>query len=241
MKSFLPLLKIGIIGFAVIGSLAVACPDHYPLRFDEVTVPNGTAQIDVGQTVTLDGEDKFYCPDLGQIVEYRWILPPQTYCVQGQDTSELKCKFYPAGVYVVELQVKCSHNYWNTLHPLYPEHNRYFVTVAASAAGGPWYVRSDGDDENDGRSWQKAFRTIQTAINSAGDANEIIVGEGLYQENISLRGKDVFLHSTYPEDWLTVQNTILDGQEQGATVFFEGTETSGCRLEGLTVRGGWNC
>lgn len=223
-----PFYSTGIIVLFIFSASAFSCVPQPPTAsIDEYPMES----VKVGQTVWLEGSG--VCPQQGQIVAYQWIFPPEAYFIHGVDTANAWCKFYPASPvsepYVVELRVKNSTGLWNVVTET--------VEITVTPAGDPWYVSRDGDDENDGRSWETAFCTIQTAINSAGDANEIIVGEGVYQESINFRGKNLFLHSTYPDDWLTVQNTVIDANGLGAGVFFDGSETENCLLQGFTICG----
>lgn len=43
-----------------------------------------------------------------------------------------------------------------------------------------WYVKTDGSDNNNGTSWNQAFKTIHKAIWQAANGDEIWVGEGTY-------------------------------------------------------------
>mgnify|MGYP000691434719 CR=1 FL=1 len=60
--------------------------------------------------------------------------------------------------------------------------------------GEKWYVDSySGDDQNDGRSWATAKKTIQAALNSAGDGDVVII-RGYFAEDIIIQGKSVMIH-----------------------------------------------
>jgi RHS repeat-associated protein len=215
-----------------------ACPPQPPLK----AVADGTASGDVGQTLGFDGSEKFCCPDNGTITEYRWVLPPQAYCIQGDTTSQLACKFSPSGTYDVELQVKCSHGIWNTEYLSYPDGNRFVFSVTVQQVSGPWYVKPDGSDANNGKTWQTGFRMIQTAIDSASEGDEIIVKSGtaenpvIYDEQLDLRGKSLDIHSESPDDWIKVQNTIIDAGQRGTAVLYRGNESG--QLKGFTITGG---
>ncbi|NIQ40035.1 MAG: DUF1565 domain-containing protein, partial [Proteobacteria bacterium] len=49
-----------------------------------------------------------------------------------------------------------------------------------------WYVRTDGSDLNDGKSWGLAFATIRKAVSVANDGEEIWVAAGTYIPSYSI-------------------------------------------------------
>ena len=72
----------------------------------------------------------------------------------------------------------------------------------------------------------KDFPTIQEAINAARQLDTILVSPGRYVENIDYRAKLITITSTDPQDPETVANTIIDGDEKGSVVTFNGVESS---------------
>lgn len=112
--------------------------------------------------------------------------------------------------------------------------------VTVTGETGSWYVSTTGNDNNEG-SESSPFRNIQTAINSAIDGQTVIVNAGRYYEQIDFEGKNITVQSSNPADWQVVQNTIIDANKQGTAVLFRGNETfaEGCKLEGITIRGGF--
>ena len=81
---------------------------------------------------------------------------------------------------------------------------------------------------------------IQIAIDAAGDGDEIVVNQGLYQEHVNFKGKNIVLRSTDPTSATVVQNTIIQGHWDGSIVTFSGTETSSCLLSGFSLTQGRN-
>ncbi len=81
-------------------------------------------------------------------------------------------------------------------------------------------------------------RSIQAAIEAAGDGDEIVVEPGLYYEQIDFLGKDVVLRSTDPEDPEIVAETIIDGRRRGSVVTFQNGESDEAVLKGFTIAGG---
>jgi hypothetical protein len=205
----------------------------------------------VGETIEFNANGS-YCDDAGPLV-FSWSFPPQAYCIEiyGDKGQYAKCKFSPAGIYPVQLAV--MHEWYKNTGYWENENDRAVgcedneITINGYTSPVNWYVRTDGNDDNDGRSnsiggqsndYQGAFQNIQTAIDSASDEDVIIVDQGIYRESVSLKGKDLTICSTDPENWSVVENTIINGHGQGAVVFFEGSETSACQLKGITVMGG---
>ena len=82
------------------------------------------------------------------------------------------------------------------------------------------------------------FSTIQKAINSATHGVEIIVSPGVYRENINFKGKNILLRSTDPSNPDVVNETIINGGQNGPVVIFSGKESSDCVLAGFTITNG---
>ena len=82
-----------------------------------------------------------------------------------------------------------------------------FVALALSASATTWYVRKDGQDGNDGRSWQTAQSTISLGIDNCKSGDTLLVEAGVYHEGIVLK------------DGITIIGTdgqvILDGTGLG--------------------------
>jgi len=79
---------------------------------------------------------------------------------------------------------------------------------------------------------------IQEAIDAAEDGDTVVVSPGTYIENIDLKGKDITLRSTDPNDPDVVAATIIDGGGRGSVVTFMGGETSKAVLAGFTITNG---
>ena len=82
------------------------------------------------------------------------------------------------------------------------------------------------------------YHTIQAAIDTALDGDKIIVSPGSYNENIILKGKNLTLTSTAPDNPDIVDATIINGTSQAAVVTFSGGENNNCFLSGFTITGG---
>ena len=82
------------------------------------------------------------------------------------------------------------------------------------------------------------FTAIQPAIDAAVDGDEIIIHPGLYLEKIEFKGKDIVVRSTDLSSPSVVASTIIDAEQTGSTVTFDGSEPETAELSGLTIRGG---
>jgi len=84
------------------------------------------------------------------------------------------------------------------------------------------------------------YATIQAAIDTCTDGDEIIVSPGTYYENINFNGKNIILRSTDPTSPTVVANTIIDGRSTDSVVKFLGTESPSCVLTGFTITNGYS-
>lgn len=225
----------------------LACPPEPPVASIDMVSPS---TIYVGQTISFEGSG--ICPESGDIEEYQWVFPPQAYCIQGDKSPTAQCKFSPAGQYQIKLYVKSSTGLWSQ-EPASPNDNWQVTVTVNAATGSVWYVKPDGDDDQDGQSWASAFRCIQTAIDSASDGHEIVVASGdettpaVYYEQLDMRGKSLHVHSEDPDEllgeWELTESTIIDAQKQGTAIIFRGNEmeliSEEANIEGFTITGGF--
>ena len=83
----------------------------------------------------------------------------------------------------------------------------FLVALALNASGATWYVRADGYDGDDGKSWETAQATIRLGIDNCRAGDTLYVDEGVYHEGIVLK------------DGITIVGTrgktILDGTGLG--------------------------
>lgn len=82
------------------------------------------------------------------------------------------------------------------------------------------------------------YSTIQEAIDGAVAGSVIVIEPGTYYENIDFKGKELTLKSTNPDDYATVESTIIDGGGNGSTVSIRNGEGQGTILMGLHITGG---
>lgn len=82
--------------------------------------------------------------------------------------------------------------------------------------------------------------TIQAGINVAENGDTVLVQPGTYTENINFLGKSILVSSIFlttdsPE---IIENTIIDGNENGSVVTFDSGENENAILYGFTVENG---
>ena len=82
--------------------------------------------------------------------------------------------------------------------------------------------------------------TIQAAIEEAEDDDVVLVEPGEYLENISLLGRNIIVtsHIHHDGDNAFIEQTIINGDEQGPVVTFDEEDES--TLRGFTIRNGHN-
>ncbi|MHC4534284.1 MAG: PKD domain-containing protein [Planctomycetota bacterium] len=84
----------------------------------------------------------------------------------------------------------------------------------------------------------KGYGSIQDAIDDAQPGGEIIVSEGIWQQNINFKGKNLMIRSVNPNDPVVVAATVIKGNNQDSVVTFSSGEDANCILAGFTVTGG---
>ena len=82
--------------------------------------------------------------------------------------------------------------------------------------------------------------TIQDGINVAVDSDTVLVQPGTYIENINYNGKNITVASLFltTQDTIYISPTIIDGNQDGSVVVFNGGEDSTAVLCGFTITNG---
>ncbi|MBT7788130.1 MAG: hypothetical protein HN757_04545 [Calditrichaeota bacterium] len=85
------------------------------------------------------------------------------------------------------------------------------------------------------------FETIQAGIDSAEEADTVLVQPGVYVENIDFDGHNIVVGSLFitTEDTAYVDRTIIDGDSSDSVVQFGSRETEAAELSGFTLRNGF--
>jgi hypothetical protein len=84
------------------------------------------------------------------------------------------------------------------------------------------------------------FPTIQAAIDSVWIGDVILVDPGVYQENLVIDSKSVFLTSRYQLDGYSncIEETVIDGSGAGAVILIRDCEYMSSRITGFTLTNG---
>ena len=61
------------------------------------------------------------------------------------------------------------------------------LAAALNASAATWYVRTDGHDGNDGKSWETAQESIRLGIDNCRAGDTLLVEAGVYHEGIILK------------------------------------------------------
>ena len=101
------------------------------------------------------------------------------------------------------------------------------IYVDDDATTGPW----EGTQTN-------PYQYIQDAIDNSIDTDEIIVAEGVYNENIDMKGMEVMLRSTDPTDPNVVAATVIDGGNSGTVITCDTNETVDTIINGFWIQNG---
>jgi len=115
------------------------------------------------------------------------------------------------------------------------------VKSALYAGASAILVKPDGDDANDGLSWETAKQTIQAGINAAVATDEVRVAAGTYVELITLKagvglyGGFVGIGTTRD---IAAYVTTIDGNQAGSVVIGPWSATSTTVIDGFTIRNG---
>ena len=93
-----------------------------------------------------------------------------------------------------------------------------FLALALQASAGAWYVRTDGLDGDDGKSWETAQGSIRLGIDNCVAGDTLFIEEGTYHEGFILKdGITIIGGCTADEPWNKNHGhrakTILDGTD----------------------------
>ena len=117
------------------------------------------------------------------------------------------------------------------------------LLVSLNAISKEIYVNNNCGDDNwsgesemcSGTDGPKA--TIQAAIDSAIENDNIIVMPGIYHEDIDFSGKNIIIKGSSLTDLETIDKTVIQGTGAGCVVKINTNETN-CAIAGVTITGG---
>lgn len=117
----------------------------------------------------------------------------------------------------------------------------FFATIASASV---IYVKTSGKDSNSGSSWSQSKQTIQAAIKTAKNGDQVWVAKGTYISTITLKngvalyGGFAGNESRFSQRKPSINATIIDGNMKGSVV----TIPSGCGsktvIDGFVIRRG---
>jgi len=106
-----------------------------------------------------------------------------------------------------------------------------FAIFAVNSFPTTYHIKLDGTGD---------FTSIQEGIDASANSDTVLVYTGTYLENIDFIGKDITVASLLliTGDESYINNTIIDGNQQGSVVTFENNETNDAVLMGFTLQNG---
>ena len=118
------------------------------------------------------------------------------------------------------------------------------LTVSAMAlcvSASNKYVKPDGDDSLDGKSWANAKASIQNAVWGVPSGDTVFIAEGTYNQRFSVSDGQTILggyNATTGERDIELYETIIDGTDMGKYVIvkYDGPPTELITIDGLTIQ-----
>jgi hypothetical protein len=117
------------------------------------------------------------------------------------------------------------------------------LLAASIAMSATIYVKTDGNDSNDGLSWDTAKQTVQAAIDGAGFGDQIWVKRGTYVQCITMKS-GVALYGGFAGNETSLSQrawrrneTVLDGNDSDTVVYIEEADESTI-IDGFTITNG---
>ena len=94
------------------------------------------------------------------------------------------------------------------------------VAAALQASAATWYVRTDGQDGNDGKSWETAQESVRLGIDNCRAGDTLLVEAGVYHEGIVLKDGVIIIGGCTADEPLPkfrnhLTKSILDGTGLG--------------------------
>ena len=105
----------------------------------------------------------------------------------------------------------------------------FCVAAVLQASAASWYIRTDGLDGDDGKSWETAQGTIRLGLDNCRAGDTLFVEEGVYHEGIILKDGVVLIggckaYETYSKNRGHKTKSILDGKGLGTRLITTETD-----------------
>ncbi len=104
----------------------------------------------------------------------------------------------------------------------------FLVIITRLAFCTVYTVKKDGSGD---------FITIQEALNTSSDFDEIVVYPGIYEESIYVN-KEIYLHSTAPLNQSIVESTVIQSTNSNAKTVRFGSGLTNTTVAGITIQNG---
>ena len=114
-------------------------------------------------------------------------------------------------------------------------------TAVLCASASNKYVKPDGDDSLDGKSWANAKATIQQAVWGVPAGDTVFIAEGLYNQAFSVSDGQTILggyNATTGVRDIELYETIIDGTDQGKWIIvkYDAPPATLITIDGLTMQ-----
>ena len=154
---------------------------------------------------------------------------------KGDESVWMEAEAHPGFVFA-----QWSGSFFSTQNPMFFTIERD-ITIRAGflSLADTLYVDDDatGDPDEDGTA-EHPFDGIQEAIEVAADGTLIVVGPGLYEEDISFLGKDIHLMASALADPNVMSYPVISGTGEDPVVSFTRGESADCMLMGFVITAG---